>query len=91
MSRQHDQLLDEPLMSANDIESWKAEIRAVQEGKVLSIVGTDFWERAKTEMVRRQAVAQVRAANALVRWTVILAVFTGLLVAVSVAQIWVRC
>lgn len=77
---------------ANDIESWKAEIRAVQEGKVFgSIVGTDVWERAKTEMVRRQAVAQVRAANALVRWTVILAVFTGLLVAVSVAQIWVRC
>jgi hypothetical protein len=79
-------MLDEPLMSAKDIESWSAEIRALKKGEIRSFACTDFWERAKTEMVRRRANAQIRASNALVRWTVILSIFTGLLVAVSVVQ-----
>ena len=62
MNRKRDQLLDEPLLSAGEIESWVADVRATQAGKIRpGIVGTDFWERAKTEMVRRQANAQVRA------------------------------
>ncbi len=91
MSGKRDQLLDEPLLSAKEIESWVTDIRAMKNGETLSFVGTQFWERATTEMVRRQANAQIRAANALVHWTLILAIFTGLLVAVSVAQIWMRC
>lgn len=79
MSRKQDQLLDEPLLSAKEIESWVTDIRAMQNGETPSLVGTQFWERATTEMARRQANAQVRAANALVRWTVILAIFTACL------------
>lgn len=90
MNRKRDQLLEEPLLSPGEIESWVTDVRAMQAGTIPGIVGSDFWERAKTEMVRRQANAQVRAANALVRWTVVLAVFTGALVTVSVVQLWMR-
>jgi len=90
VSRKVDQLLDEPLLSAEEIGSWVTDIRAMQEGRIQGMVGSQFWERATTEMARRQAKAQIRAANALVRWTVILAIFTGLLVAVTVAQLYIR-
>jgi hypothetical protein len=90
VNKKRDQLLDEPLLSANEIESWVTDVRAMQAGTTTSIVGSDFWERAKTEMVRRQVNAQIRAAKALVCWTVVLAVFTGALVAVTAAEQWMR-
>jgi len=62
----------------------------MQNGEIRSFVDTQFWEGARTEIVRRQANAQIRAANALVCWTIILSIFTGLLVAVSVAQLLMR-
>jgi hypothetical protein len=89
VSRQHDRLLDEPLMSAKDIESWGTDIRAVQKGDIPSFARTDFWERAKTEWcgakLMRKSAPQMRLS------VVILSIFTGLLVAVSVVQLFVRC
>jgi hypothetical protein len=91
VKRKRDQLLDEPLLSAKELESWVTDLKGMQTGESPNIVGSYDWERAKTEMVRRQVNAQIRAANALVSWTVALAVFTAALVTVSVIQLWVRC
>jgi hypothetical protein len=58
-----DNLMDEPLLTPSEIESYLTDLRALQEGKIKGIVGTDFWQRVSAEMVRRQANAQIGAAN----------------------------
>ena len=43
------------------------------------------------QMAVDRALPWACAADALVRWTVVLAIFTGALVMASVAQLWMRC
>ncbi len=91
----NDALMDEPLLTPSEIESYLTDLRALQEGKIRGFVGTDFWQRVSAEMVRRQANAQIGAANSLKRATWTLAILTGLLVVVTLLplafQTWVRC
>jgi hypothetical protein len=75
-----DALMYEPLLTPGEIESYLTDLRALQEGKIRGFVGTDFWQRVTAEMVRRQANAQIGAANSLKRATWTLAILTGLLV-----------
>jgi len=54
-----DALMDEPLLTPSEIESYLTDLKALQEGKIKGFVGTDFWQRVTAEMVRRQANAQI--------------------------------
>ena len=88
-----DKLLDHPLLTESEIEGLLTDVRALQEGRITGVVGSDFWERAKAEMARRQMILQIdlnrRTADAtrsVATWTLRLTVFTGLLVAVTVLQ-----
>ena len=85
-----DQLLDVPLLSAKELEAWPSDVRGMQTGEIKTIAGTFYWERATTEMARRQAKTQIRAANALGPLDRNLH-FTGLLVAFTAVQLWTRC
>lgn len=89
-----DKLLDHPLLTEGEIEGLLTDVRALQEGKIRGVINTDFWERAKAEMVRRQMVLQIDlsrrtadATHSVATWTLKLTVFTGLLVAVAVLQV----
>jgi hypothetical protein len=85
-----DDLMDEPVLTPHEVKSYLTDLRALQEGKITGIVGTEFWQRVTTEMVRRQANAQIGAANSLTRATWALAVLTGLLVVVTLLPLALR-
>ena len=89
-----DKLLDHPLLIESEIEGLLNDVRALSEGKITGVINTDFWERAKAEMVRRQVVLQIDlsrrtadATHSVAKWTLRLTFFTGLLVAVTVWQV----
>lgn len=79
-----DPLLDHPLLTDSEIESFLTDVRATQEGRITSIVGTDFWSRAMAELQRRQIRVQTEIAKSLTRATWTLAVLT-LILAVATA------
>lgn len=85
-----DDLLDEPLLSPDELKSYVTDLRALQQGKITGVVGSQFWERATTEMARRQANAQISAANSLRRATWALAIFSALLVVVTLLPLALR-
>jgi hypothetical protein len=43
-----DDLLDEPLLSLDEFESYVTELKALQQGKITGVVGSQFWERVTT-------------------------------------------
>jgi len=79
-----DPLLDHPLLTDNEIESFLTDVRATQEGKIKSIVGTDFWSRAMAELQRRQIMVQTEIAKSLARATWTLALLTLVLAVATV-------
>jgi len=85
-----DDLLEEPLLSPDELKSYITDLKALQQGKIQGLVGSQFWERVTTEMVRRQANAQISAANSLKRATWVLAIFTALLVVVTLLPFALR-
>ena len=89
-----DDLIDEPLLTPDELKSYVTDLRALQQGRITGLVGTEFWQRVTTEMVRRQANAQISAANSLKRATWALAILTGLLVVVTLLPLalrtWIR-
>jgi hypothetical protein len=94
MPRSNDLLLDEPLLSLDELKSYVTDLKALQQGKITGFVGSQFWERVTTEMARRQANAQISAANSLKRATWALVILTALLVVVTLlplaVQTWTR-
>jgi hypothetical protein len=94
MPRSNDLLLDEPLLSLDELKSYVTDLKALQQGKITGFVGSQFWERVTTEMARRQANAQISAANSLKRATWALVILTALLVVVTLLPLavltWTR-
>jgi len=76
-----DPLLDYPLLTEDEIKSFKTEIEATQTGETRSIAQSAFWHRAMAESARRQALlarSVGRATWALVLSTIVLAIATVL-------------
>jgi hypothetical protein len=65
-------------------------LRALQQGKITGFVGSDFWQLVMTEMTRRQANAQIVAANSLRRASWALVILTALLVVVTLLPVALR-
>jgi hypothetical protein len=67
-----DELLDQPLLSESELAGFGTDIKTMQEGKVPSIVGSQFWERVMAEMTRRQANIQIAISDSMRRasWAV---------------------
>ena len=87
MSNRRESLLDVPLLSPNEEQAYITDLRALQNKKIKELGGPEYWQRVTTEMLRRQANAQITAANSLTRATWALALFTALLVAVTLLPI----
>ena len=79
-----DPLLEHPLLTDSEVESFLTEVRATQEGKIKTIVGSDFWSRAMAELQRRQIGVQTEIAKSLTRATWTLAVLTLVLAVATV-------
>ncbi len=88
--RNRDDLLHEPLLSPDELKSYVTDLKDMQQGKSNSFVGTQFWERVIAEMARRQANAQISAANSLKHATWWLALLTLLLVIVTALPLALR-
>ena len=84
-----DELLDHPLLTEDEIKGLLADVRAEQKGEIKTIVGTEFWQRAMAEMARRQAKLQTDTASSTARWTIALAILTGVLAIAAIAQVLV--
>jgi hypothetical protein len=83
----HDDLLDEPLLSPNELKSYLSDLNAKKESQ---IPDPDYWERVKGEMVRRQVNRQIKIANSVrcATWALVLfsaSVFFATIVQVVVA------
>ncbi len=79
-----DPLLEHPLLTDNEIESFLTDVRATQEGRITSIVNIDFWGRAMAELQRRQIRVQTEIAKSLARATWTLVVLTFILAVATV-------
>jgi hypothetical protein len=95
MTRKHrDDLLDEPLLTPNEVIAYVTDLKSLQQGKTAGFIGSEFWQRVTTEMVRRQANAQISAAKSLNHATWALVTLTALLVVVTLLPIafrtWMR-
>jgi hypothetical protein len=90
MPDRRENLLDVPLLSPTEEQAYITDLRALQEGKIREFGGPEYWQRVTTEMLRRQANAQIRAANSLKHATWALALFTALLVVVTLLPIALR-
>ncbi|MGB8414292.1 MAG: hypothetical protein WCE23_15840 [Candidatus Binatus sp.] len=86
-----DDLLDQPLLTDDDIKSFVTEVRAMQAGSSQSIVGSDFWSLAMAELQRRQINLQTKIAKSLTRATWTLAILTVVIAAATMfAAIFAR-
>ncbi len=83
MSRK-DELLDYPLITANELKAFIKDVEALKEGSVTGIVNTDRWNRVMAEMTRRQVNAQIQVARSLSRATWVLVLATLGLIAATV-------
>lgn len=83
--------MDEPILTPEDVESYRAELKALQAGQIKGVVDSPFWQRVALERSRRQANAQISAANSMKRATWLIAVFTALLFAATVLPLIARC
>jgi hypothetical protein len=79
-----DPLLEHPLLIDKEVESLINDVRATAEGKIQSIVGTDFWNRAMAEMNRRQINLQIKSSRSIERASWALAVLTFIIAVVAV-------
>jgi len=53
--KKKDELLSHPLLTDDEVKSLLEDVEAIQQGKIKTIVGTNFWHRAMAEKTRRQA------------------------------------
>lgn len=83
-----DPLLDFDFFTPQDIESLKADITAIREGKITGIVESHYWTLAMAELSRRQVVCQIKVARNLnfATWALVLA--TLILTAITAITIW---
>ncbi len=83
MRRIRDDLLDEPLLSLNELKSYVADLKALQKGEIRGFVGSQFWERVTAEIVRRQANLQIQITNSVRHATWALVIVTIVLTIVT--------
>jgi hypothetical protein len=83
-----DPLLDFEFFTPRDIESLKTDITAMREGRITSIVQSDYWTLAMAELSRRQVVWQIKAARNLNFATWALVLVTLILTAITALAIW---
>jgi hypothetical protein len=83
LRRKSDALLEEPLLTDSEVESFLKDLRALKKGEITSIVNSDFWQRVTAEMRRREVNAQIEMSRSLSHSTWVLAIATVVLVIVT--------
>jgi hypothetical protein len=83
LRRKSDALLEGPLLTDSEVESFLKDLRALQKGEITSFVNSDFWQLMTAEMRRREVNAQIEMSRSLSRSTWVLAIATVVLVIVT--------